>query len=456
MPSGGHSLIAYTMAFDPSIAKSHLNKLISNLEVIVANKVHLNQEEKEWFNYLCSIHTRPRDFNRVNEVVTKWKERSKSLHGNNLDLDSAIGTFTGKLQQLLKDEESFEYYKAECRTNPRLAKLLLKPRSAPRQSEPKPVPPNQSFATAEPQADEFDEATAARMLNQLIDVIPTVANLFDSLGMEDKRAVGFLLRSHLQPFNGLGMNAVEQLIVHYPQEHPVGTFAKKMKYFHRSLANYEYYCRQCRINSRLAALLPEEKPRSGGNTPSTNPKPRTTPTHTTTVQQTSTSGKPKKKMGCWTWIAIIAAVIMLINVAGKIFKPKAEIHRYTPSVSHQETSSQPTQQRGTSSSSSRKQGTTTKTQQNEPSETPSDEASNQSKPATNIELEQTLDELAKFFTPGTDGRLPLEVCAEYQALDDITHAGNLLRKAEKIAPGDSRVQSYRRKFNSIMNKYGLT
>lgn len=132
--------------------------------------------------------------------------------------------------------------------------------------------------------------------------------------------------------------------------------------------------------------------------------------------------------------------MILINIVGTIaIKDKIKSFDDTPAVTQQEATAGQ-QDSEAALKSKRKASPTTTSRQ----------------PAANPELEQTLAQLENIFKVGADGRSTLEVSAEYQDLDGISRAGNLLRKAEKIAPGDSRVQSYRRKFNSIMKKFGLT
>lgn len=178
-------------------------------------------------------------------------------------------------------------------------------------------------------------------------------------------------------------------------------------------------------------------PEKPAKTPDSTRK-KQTPGNTRKKQTDST--KKKKRKGCWTKVAIVAGVFFLINLVGTMaIKDKIKSFGDTPAVTPQEATAGQ-QNRDAAPKSKQSSTPTTKSQQS----------------AANSELEQTLAQLDKLFKVGADGRSSLEVSAEYQDLDGISRAGNLLRKAERTAPGDSRVQSYRRKFDSIMKKFGLT
>ena len=115
------------MAFDESVAKIHLNKLIKALSTIHANLSILQDDDKKSLNYLLAVQDRPLATEETKQKARQLKESSHQKYSTkHKEISEALSDITGKIENFTKDAESFNFYKQQCVSNGQLKNLLGK------------------------------------------------------------------------------------------------------------------------------------------------------------------------------------------------------------------------------------------------------------------------------------------------------------------------------------------
>lgn len=115
------------MAFDESVAKIHLNKLIKALNTIHSSLDILQTEDIESLRYLLAVQDRPLATEETKQKARQLKESSHQKYSTkHKEISEALSDITGKIENFTKDAESFNFYKQQCVSNGQLKNLLGK------------------------------------------------------------------------------------------------------------------------------------------------------------------------------------------------------------------------------------------------------------------------------------------------------------------------------------------
>lgn len=158
--------------------------------------------------------------------------------------------------------------------------------------------------------------------------------------------------------------------------------------------------------------------------------------------------KPKKRSKWWLWVAAVVAVGFGVSR----FVSASSDGDVVPDYSHGR-AEQAARETGARQNASR---ATEKAPASKATESaPADRTLEAEQAAPKVDISPILRELRQQMD-SQNGKSQAETCAEYGALDGLRHIDQLLRKAEKAAPGNGEVKKYRRKFNQILSTYNIT
>ena len=156
--------------------------------------------------------------------------------------------------------------------------------------------------------------------------------------------------------------------------------------------------------------------------------------------------KPKRRSKWWLWVAAVVAVGFGVSR----FVSASSGGDVVPDYSHGRAEQAAREARQNASRATENAPASKAT-----GSAPADRTMETEQAAPKVDISPILRELRQQMD-GQNGKSQAETCAEYGALDGLRHIDQLLRKAEKAAPGNGEVKKYRRKFNQILSTYNIT